>query len=85
MNHFVNGLRVLFTDGGLWVPVREHSKSKNQGKAPYHRRIQKKWRKRFGIYWSETQKKGEYLILGNHTLVVRHDDWPKLQEALKQQ
>ena len=82
MNHFVNGLRVLFSDGGHWQPIRVHSKSANQGKVPYHRRIAKKWRKRFGLEWIETQKPGEYFILGNHSLIVRHDDWPALKEML---
>lgn len=31
------------------VPAKRHSKSVNGGKRSYHRRIQKKWNKRYGL------------------------------------
>ncbi len=79
------GLNVILSDGGNWCPVREHNKRANQGKASYHRRIQKKWLRRFGRKWVEIQKRGEYFLLGNHAIVVRRDDWPKFAAAIKDQ
>lgn len=78
------GMRVVLSDGGSWSPARVHRKRANQGKASYHRRIQKKWLKRFGQVWVEIQKRGEVFKLGNHTLVVRREDWPELQRAAQQ-
>lgn len=77
-----NELNVILSDPYKSVPVRVHSKSANQGKRSYHNRIQKKWLKRFGIKWIEIQKRGEVFMLGNHSMVVRKDDWPQMQRAL---
>ncbi len=76
------GMRVILSDGGNWCPVRQHSKCANQGKASYHARIAKKWRKRFGLKWVEIQKRGVCFVLGNHSIIVRKDDWPALQRAI---
>ena len=78
----INGLQVTLSDGGYFTPNRIHSVSKNQGKINYHFRIQKKWIKRFGRHWVEIQKRGETYIIGNHSLIVRKDDWPELQRVL---
>lgn len=78
----VNGLRVILTTGGVQVPVRAHSKRRNQGKPSYHARIAKKWLKRFGTKWFETQPRGEFLIIANQSIMVRNEDWPLLQKAL---
>jgi len=76
------GMQVTLTDGGSWCAVRSHSKRVNQGKASYHARITKKWLKRFGRKWVEIQKRGECFVLGNHTIIIRKDDWPAIQELL---
>ena len=76
------GMQVIVTAGGVWCPVRAHSKQANQGKPSYHARITKKWLKRFGKKWHETQKRGEYFILGNHSIMVRRDDLPEFQRAI---
>ena len=77
-----NGLNVIVSDGGHFTPIRRHSKAANRRKASYHARIQKKWLKRFGSKWVETQKRGEVFILGNHSMVVWHDDWFEMQRSL---
>ncbi len=76
------GLRVILTDGGRFQPVRIHRKSANQRKASYHNRVQKKWLKRFGSRWVETQKRGEVFMLGRHSMIVRKDDWPEFMKAI---
>ncbi len=72
------GMRVILTDGGSFQPVRVHNKNVNQSKTSYHKRIQKKWLKRFGERWVEIQKRGEVFILNNQSVIIRKDDWPAL-------
>jgi len=79
------GMQVILSDGGNWCPLRAHSKRVNQGKASYHARIAKKWLNRFGRKWVETQKRGECFVLGNHSIIVRREDWPELQRAIDEQ
>lgn len=80
-----NGMNVIVSDGGHFDPVRRHSKAANQHKSSYHARIQKKWLKRFGSKWVEIQKRGEIFMLGDHSIVVRHDDWFEMQRKLNAQ
>lgn len=79
------GFNIVSTDGGHWVPVRAHSKRANGGKASYHRRVQKKWDKRFGQRWQEIQKRGEVFRIGRDTLVVRKDDLNELHRLTARQ
>lgn len=79
------GFNVILSDGGNWSPNRPHAKRRNQGKRSYHRRIAKKWRKRFGERWNETQPRGTVYKLGNHSIVVRREDWPVLQAAVTEE
>ena len=76
------GINVMQCPGGSWCANRRHAKRKNGGKVSYHARISKKWLKRFGQSWIESQKRGEIFILGQHTIIVRHDDMPRLRELL---
>jgi hypothetical protein len=73
--------QIVETAGGFMSPIRRHSKRRNGGKASYHRRIQKKWTKRFGEKWVETQRRGEVFILGGTTMLVRREDAHELRAA----
>lgn len=74
--------QILTTKGGNFSPVRQHSRHRNGGKESYHRRIQKKWIKRFGERWVEIQNRGEVFIMGEATVLVREDDLPRLSELM---
>lgn len=47
--------------GGHWEPAHRH-KRKRWMSANYHKRIQKKWLKRWGEQWIETLKRGQVLM-----------------------
>lgn len=70
--------QIIPVAGGYWTPLKRHSRRANGRKASYHRRIQKKWKKRFGLRWQEIQKPGQIYIVAGTTLLVRYDDLPKL-------
>lgn len=74
--------QVVPTAGGHWASVRQHAKSRNGGKLSYHLRVQKKWDRRFGRSWVETQKRGEAFIIGGTTVLVRREDYPEVLRAL---
>lgn len=74
----LHGMTVILTDGGVWCPVRSHSKRANQGKRSYHDRVQKKWTKRFGKHWVEIQARGECFKVGRDSIIVRREDWAEL-------
>jgi len=76
----LNGMTVILTDGGVWCPVRSHSKRANQGKRSYHNRVQKKWLKRFGQHWVEIQVRGTVFKIGSTSVIVRRDDWDELSK-----
>lgn len=79
------GYKVILTDGGVLCPRRTHSRRKNQGKLSYHRRIQKKWLKRFGQEWIESQPRGTVLKIADSALVIRREDWAELAQEMKKQ
>lgn len=76
----LHGMTVFLTDGGGWQPTRVHSNRVNQGKHSYHHRIQKKWLKRFGQHWVESQARGQIFKIGRHSIIVRRDDWDELSK-----
>lgn len=56
------------------VPVRKHKKRRNQSEA-YHRRVQKKWTKRFGVKLvPSTYMIDNRVIGGNGQTLVMHPD-----------
>lgn len=82
----LDGMRVNVTPVRIG-PARVHSKRCNGGKASYHRRVQKKWNRRFGMADRTMIKRGECYVLRNSpfvpdTLVVRADDWPQIRATL---
>jgi hypothetical protein len=56
------------------VPNRKHASRRNNGKKAYHKRVQKKWQKRFG-----THSEPGCWVLGNDTVAMH----PTLYEKLK--
>lgn len=77
---------------GAMVSVRLHSPRRNQRKESYHRRVQKKWNRRFGREWREYWPRGEVRVMNvdsfllgaqKQIMLVREDDFRELECKLK--
>jgi len=61
------------------VPNKPHKK-KSWMSDNYHKRIQKKWNKRFGSYWTYILEEGQVLMSKIHkTIAIREDDFQKIK------
>ena len=61
--------------GFHYEPKRVHPEPKRSERQAYHRRIQKKWTKRFGLHCVETLKRGETIFdRENNVVYCRRED-----------
>ena len=64
------------------MPNKRHIKNKNMTEA-YHRRIQKKWNKRFGVCYSSMLEDGSVLEFRQaNAIVMNRNSYNKLKRGL---
>lgn len=74
-----NGVKIIKQEPAK-VPNRQHQK-KDWMSDNYHKRIQKKWNKRFGFHYCHYMEKGQMLQYGN-TVVCRSDEYDEVLRRL---
>lgn len=74
-------MTIIPISGSREVPARIHQ-MKNWMTAAYHRRIQKKWLKRFGMSWIEILSQGQILISPDGNIFCRQEDYQALTKIL---
>ena len=60
--------RVRIVQGGKWEPNKVHMQKRHMSDA-YHRRVQKKWIKRFGTYWRQYLTDDNFLVDSNTNII----------------
>jgi hypothetical protein len=74
--------RIMVVPGGYMEPKRKHTKRRWMEGRAYHKRIQKKWLRRFGQHWIETLKRGEVLMdKERNTIMCRAEDATEIRGA----